>query len=226
MFKKVGFTILVLALTATSTGIAAAQSQTDGTIRVAAVRYGGGGDWYQAQTPLPFLLRFIRENTLMDVALEPDVVELGQQQLFRYPFIFISGHGNIVLTEFEAERLRAYVERGGFLYIDDDYGLDPYIRRELQKVFPGEELVELPFDHPIYHQHFSFPDGLPKIHEHDGHPPQGFGIFVDGRLGVYYTYETNVSDGWEPPEVHANPPELRRLAFQMGTNILMYALTN
>jgi hypothetical protein len=201
-------------------------AQGDGSIRVAAVRYGGGGDWYQAHTPLPFFLRFIRENTMIDVSPEPDVVELSQDQLFSYPFIFISGHGNIVLTEFEIERLREYVARGGFLYIDDDYGLDPYIRRELQRVFPGEELVELPFNHPIYRQHFSFPGGLPKIHEHDGKPAQGFGIFVDNRLAVYYTYETNISDGWEPPELHPNPPEIRELAFQMGVNILMYALTN
>lgn len=201
-------------------------AQADGSIRVAAVRYGGGGDWYQAQTPLPSFLRFVREHTLIDVAPEPDVVELGNENLFTYPFIFISGHGNIVLSDFEAERLRTYLERGGFLYIDDDYGLDPYIRRELQKVFPDEELVELPFGHPIYHQQFAFAGGLPKIHEHDDAPAQGFGIFIDNRLAVYYTYETNLSDGWEPPEVHHNPDEVRRTALQMGTNILIYALSN
>ncbi len=204
----------------------AAFAQSDTSIRVAAVRYGGGGDWYQAQTPLPSFLRFVREHTLIDVAPEPDVVELSNEKLFTYPFIFISGHGNIVLSDVEAERLRTYLDRGGFLYIDDDYGIDPYIRRELRKVFPDHELVELPFGHPIYNQHFAFPGGLPKIHEHDGEPAQGFGIFIDGRLAVYYTFETNLSDGWEPPEVHHNPEEVRRRSLQMGTNILIYALSN
>lgn len=220
--------ISLLAVVAASFGASPGEllAQNDRSIRVAAVRYGGGGDWYQAQTPLPFLLQFVREHTLIDVAPEPDVVELGNEKLYSYPFIFISGHGNIVLSDLEAERLRTYLERGGFLYIDDDYGLDPYIRRELQKVFPERELMELPFGHPIYDQHFTFPDGLPKIHEHDALPAQGFGIFIDDRLAVYYTFETNLSDGWEPPEVHHNPEEVRRRSLEMGTNILIYALSN
>lgn len=203
-----------------------ASAQEEGIIRVAAVKYGGGGDWYQAQSPLPNLLQFVRRNTLIDVAEEPDVVELTSENLFRYPFIVISGHGNVVFSEVEVERLRTYLQRGGFLYIDDDYGIDQYIRRELQKVIPEEEFVELPFNHPIYQQHFNFPNGLPKIHEHDNEPPQGLGIFIDGRLAVYYTYETNISDGWESPEVHDVPENLREQAFQMGTNILIYALSN
>lgn len=207
-------------------GPASAIAQQEGAVRVAAVKYSGGGDWYQAQSPLPNLLRFVRQNTLIDVAPEPDVVELTSDNLFRYPFIFISGHGNVVFTEVEVERLRAYLQRGGFLYIDDDYGIDQYIRRELQKVVPEEEFVELPFSHPVYQQQFSFPNGPPKIHEHDNEPPQGFGIFIDGRLAVYYTYETNVSDGWESPEVHNVPEDLREQAFRMGTNILIYALAN
>lgn len=195
------------------------------TFRIAAVKYGGGGDWYQAVTPLPNLLRYVREHTNIDVAPQADVVELSSDRLFTYPFLFLSGHGNIVLTDEEARRLRRYLENGGFLYIDDDYGLDRYIRREMKKVFPEQEFVELPFNHPIYHVHFEFPNGLPKIHEHDEKPPQGFGLFHNGQLVVFYTYETNISDGWESPSVHGDPPEKREAALQMGTNILVYALT-
>ncbi len=195
------------------------------TFRIAAVKYGGGGDWYQAVTPLPNLLRYVREHINIDVAPQADVVELSSDRLFTYPFLFLSGHGNIVLTDEEARRLRRYLENGGFLYIDDDYGLDRYIRREMKKVFPEQEFVELPFNHPIYHVHFEFPNGLPKIHEHDGKPPQGFGLFHNGQLVVFYTYETNISDGWESPSVHGDPPEKREAALQMGTNILVYALT-
>lgn len=222
----VRLSILVVILFSAAMQVSFEASAQDGSIRVAAVRYGGGGDWYQAQTPLPTFLRFIRQNTLIDVAAEPDVVELGSENLFRYPFIFISGHGNVLFSDHEAERLRTYLERGGFLYIDDDYGIDPYIRREMKKVLPEHDFVELPFSHPIYDQHHAFPSGPPKIHEHDDLPAQGFGIFLDGRLAVYYTYETNLSDGWEPPEVHQNPEDVRQAALRMGANILIYALTN
>ena len=201
------------------------QAQEDYTFRIAAVKYGGGGDWYQAVSPLPNLLRFVREHTNIDVAPQADVVELSSDRIFSYPFLFLTGHGNIVLTDDEARRLRRYLENGGFLYVDDDYGLDPYIRREMKKVFPEQEFVELPFSHPIYHIHFDFPNGLPKIHEHDGKPPQGFGLFHNGQLVVFYTYETNISDGWEAPSVHGDPPEKREAALRMGTNILVYALT-
>ena len=194
------------------------------SVRIAAVKYHGGGDWYQGQTPLPQLIQFVRQHTLIDLAPQADVVELSSDRLFSYPFIFLTGHGNVVFSSQEAQRLRRYLEQGGFLYIDDDYGLDPYIRREMKKVFPEQEFVELPFSHPIYHLHFEFPYGLPKIHEHDGKPPQGFGLFYKGRLVVFYTYETNVSDGWEAPEVHHDPPEKRLQALRMGTNILVHAL--
>jgi hypothetical protein len=201
------------------------RAQEPYTFRIAAVKYGGGGDWYQAVTPLPNLLRYVREHTNIDVAPQADVVELSSDRLFTYPFLFLTGHGNVVFTDEEARRLRHYLENGGFLYIDDDYGLDRYIRREMKKVFPDQEFVELPFNHPIYHIHFTFPNGLPKIHEHDGKPPQGFGLFHNGQLVVFYTYETNISDGWEAPSVHGDPPEKREAALQMGTNILVYALT-
>ena len=204
----------------------AAQAQVDTAFKIAAVKYEGGGDWYQARTPLPNLLAYVRAHTRIDVAPEPDVVELSSDKLFSYPFVFLSGHGNVHFTDDEAARLRRYLERGGFLYIDDDYGLDKFIRREMKKVFPAQEFVELPFSHPIFHTHFDFPKGLPKIHQHNGKPPQGFGLFIDNRLVVFYTYETNISDGWESPEVHHDPPEKREKALEMGVDILTYALLN
>lgn len=202
----------------------AARAQDPHAIKIAAVKYSGGGDWYQAQTPLPNFLRYVRQHTLLDVAPEPEVVELTSDKIFSYPFLFLSGHGNIVLSEGEVRRLRRYLANGGFLYIDDDYGIDEYIRRELKKVFPEEEFVELPFDHEIYHTHYSFPSGPPKIHEHDDKPPRGYGLIHEGRVVAFYTFETNISDGWESPEVHNDPPEKREAAFRMGTNILTYAM--
>ena len=213
---------LVAAALITAAGPAAAQDA--GTVKVAAVKYDGGGDWYQAQTPLPNFLRYVREHTLLQVEPQPDVVELASNKVFSYPFLFLSGHGNVVFSEDEVRRLRRYLENGGFLYVDDDYGIDEYIRREMKKVFPEKEFVELPFDHEIYHTHFSFPNGPPKIHEHDDQPPRGFGLLHNGRLVVYYTYETNISDGWESPEVHNDSPETRENALRMGTNILTYAM--
>lgn len=224
--KWIGGSVAVcfyLVLTSIWPGPADAQERHG--VQLAAVKYGGGGDWYQARTPLPNLIRYVREHTLIDLAPEPEVVELTGNKLFSYPILFLSGHGNVVFSDDEAERLRRFLTGGGFLYIDDDYGLDPYIRRELKKVFPESDLVELPFSHPIYRTHFEF-SHLPKIHEHDGKPPQGFGIFVEGRLAVLYTYETNISDGWESPEVHNTPPDKRELALQFGTNIVAFALTN
>lgn len=209
-------------------GIAAGQVRAQGEydFAVARVKYGGGGDWYTGPHALPELLAFVRENTLVNVAPSEDVVELSSGSLFNYPFLFLTGHGNVHFTDSEARALRRYLENGGFLHIDDDYGLDPHIRREMRKVFPDQDFVELPFSHPIYHTHFSFPDGLPKVHEHDGRPPQGFGLFDEqGRLCVFYTYETDLSNGWDPPHVHPNPPDVRLAAKQMGTNILLYALT-
>lgn len=220
-----GFRSALILLSALLLVPLSARAQQQYAFKIAAVKYGGGGDWYQAQTPLPNFLQYVREHTLLNVDPQADVVELTSDNLFSYPFIFISGHGNIVLSDGEVERLRRYLEQGGFLYIDDDYGLDKYIRREMKKVFPDTDFVELPFSHPIYHTHFDLPS-LPKIHEHDGKAPQGFGIFYEGRMVVYYTYETNISDGWESPEVHHDPPEKREQAFEMGTNILTYAMMN
>jgi len=195
--------------------------------RIARVKYRGGGDWYNDPSIIPNLCREIRRRTAINVGLEQDVVSLEDRlALFSHPVIFMTGHGNIKLSDREVKNLRDYLTHGGFLYADDDYGMDDAFRREIKKVFPENELVEIPFTHPIYHIHYDFPNGLPKIHEHDGKPPQGFGIFHDGRLVVFYTYETNISDGWADPEVHGDPPEKREEAFRMGINIMVYALMN
>ncbi len=190
--------------------------------QVATLKYRGGGDWYANPSALPNLVRFANEHTGTTISTRVATVEVGSSQLFNYPFAYMTGHGNVVFSAREAENLRNYLIGGGFLHVDDNYGLDPYFRREIEKVFPDKELVELPFNHPIYHQAFSFPDGLPKIHEHDGKPPQGFGIFHEGRLVLYYTYETDLGNGWEDQSVHGNPEEVRLKALRMGANILQY----
>lgn len=194
--------------------------------KIARLKYSGGGDWYNDQSAEVNLLEFIRRQTGLDVEPRYEFVEIGSENFFSYPFIFLTGHGNIILTDAEVRRLRTYLENGGFLYVDDDYGLDKSIRRELKKVFPGQELVEVPFSHGIYHCQFDFSHGPPKTHEHDNKPPQGFGLFHSGRLVVYYTYESNPSDGWVDPEVHNDPEPKRQEALRFGTNIVMWALTN
>ncbi len=197
----------------------------DHAFSIARVKYGGGGDWYSDEQSLPELLAYIRTETLVDVAPTPEVVELTSERLFSFPYLYLTGHGNVVFTETETTRLRQYLHEGGFLHIDDNYGLNEAIRREMKKVFPQQEFVELPFDHPIFHTHYSFPNGLPKIHEHDGKPPQGLGLFdTYGRLCVFYSYESDLGDGWEPESVHDLPTEVRENALKMGTNILVYSL--
>jgi len=206
---------------------ASAQEAVPHAFTIARVKYDGGGDWYSDPESLPELLAFVRQNTLVDVAPDEEVVELSSDNLYSFPYLYLTGHGNLRLSNTEALRLRHYLERGGFLHVDDNYGLDTYLRREMQKVFPEQEFVELPFDHPIFHTVYDFPNGLPKVHEHDGKPAQGFGLFDEnGRLMVFYTYETDLGDGWEPMTVHEKPEELRRAALQMGANILVYAMTN
>src|SRR5690606_11397910 len=214
--------VLLLLLAALVAGPALAQPHE---VTIARVQYGGGGDWYSGD-PLPGLIAYARQHTLLDHDPEPATVELTNDNLFRYPFLYLNGHGNVFLTAREAERLRRYLEGGGFLYINDDYGLDEAVRRELRKVFPDQELTLLPASHPVYHVHFDFPDGLPKIHEHDGKPAQGYGLFdEDGRLCVFYAYESDLADGWEAAEVHNDPPEVRERALRMGVNLLVYAMT-
>jgi len=193
-------------------------------VTIALLKYGGGGDWYGDRNALPNLARFVNQNLPVRVSEEVKIVSPMDDDLFSYPYIFMAGHGNVRFTEEEVLRLRKYLTSGGFLHADDDYGMDKYFRREIKRIFPNNELVELPFDHSIYHIYYDFPHGLPKIHEHDGKPPQGFGIFYRGRLVVFYSYETDLGDGWEDPEVHHDPEEKRLQALKMGANILLYSL--
>jgi hypothetical protein len=190
------------------------------------VKYSGGGDWYNDPSSDVNLLKFIQQNTNIIVNPKYHFVDLATDDIFKYPVVWLTGHGNISFTKKEIQNLRAFLENGGFLYIDDDYGLDPYIRKEIKKVFPDKDFIELPFSHKIYTSHFDFSKGLPKIHEHDKQNPQGFGMFINGRLAIYYTYECNLGDGWADPSVHNDPQEVRENALKMGTNIIVYALSN
>ncbi|MEI8134078.1 MAG: DUF4159 domain-containing protein [bacterium] len=194
--------------------------------RIARLKYSGGGDWYNDPTEEPNLLKYIKNVTNIEVNPEYTWVDIASDDIFNFPFLFLTGHGNVDFSDAEAKRLRSYLEAGGFLYIDDDYGLDKPIRREMKKVFPDQEFQELPYSHGIYHSHFEFPNGVPKTHEHDGKPPQGFGLFIAGRMCVYYTFESNPSDGWDDPEVHNDPPEKRDEALRFGTNIVVWALSH
>jgi len=214
------FTVLLLILFATNVCAQRVESQ----FRIARLKYSGGADWYNDPSAEVNLLKFVRENTAIDTDPRYQFVDLVSRDLFSYPFLFMTGHGNIVFSDLEAQRLREYLLRGGFLYIDDDYGLDRSVRREMKKVFPGQEFVELPFNHGLFRAHFNFPAGLPKIHEHDDKPPQGFGLFHRGKLVVFYTYESNLSDGWADPEIHNDPEEIRLEALRFGTNIVVWSL--
>lgn len=205
--------------------LAEAQPRIESQFRIARLKYGGGGDWYNDPSAEVNLLRFVHQNTNIDVDPRYEFVDLSNERLFTYPFLFITGHGNIVFSDYEVQRIRRYLTNGGFLYADDDYGIDKAFRREMKKVFPDLEFVELPFNHGIYHSHFSFPNGVPKTHEHDGKPPQGFGLFYKGRLVVYYTYESNPSDGWADPDIHNNPEPVRQEALRFGTNVVVYSLS-
>jgi hypothetical protein len=220
----VSFSAVLLLIGAPAGGVRAADQAAADLLVVARLQYGGGGDWYNDRSMLPNLMRQVERRTEIETAGQEVIVKLTDAELFQHPFLFMTGHGNVRFNQEEAERLRLYLTSGGFLYIDDDYGMDEAVRRELGKIFPDRKLTELPFDHPIYHLLYDFPDGPPKIHEHDGKPPQGFGLFHQGRLVLYYTYETNISDGWADPEVHQDPQEIREQAFRMGINILLYAM--
>ena len=193
--------------------------------RVAVLKYEGGGDWYANPTALPNLIRFCNQNLGTKIQEKPATVEAKSSELFAYPILFMTGHGNVFFSVRSSENLREYLMGGGFLHISDNYGMDPYIREEMKKVFPDLEFQEIPADHPIYDQTFSF-DGLPKIHEHDARRPQGFGIFHEGRLLCFYDYECDLSDGWEDEAVHKDPPDVRLKALQMGANIIEYAFKN
>ena len=200
--------------------------QENTSVRIALLKYKGGGDWYANPSSLPNLIQFCNQKNIANINPEPATVEVGSRELFSYPFVHLTGHGNIVFTNQEVNNLRKYLEAGGFLHVDDNYRLNDYFRREIKKVFPEEKLVELPYSHPIYHQIFDFKTGLPKIHEHDGKAPQGFGIFLKGRLVCFYTYETDLGDGWEDPAVHNDPILKHQEALQMGANIISYVFSH
>lgn len=196
------------------------------SVSVARLHYSGGGDWYWGGSAIPNLLKFVRDNSNFPVDTLEKTIQINENNLFRFPFLFATGHGIIKFTDDEQERLRSYLDNGGFLFINDSYGMDKNLRKEIGLLFPERELVELPFDHNIYHSYYDFPNGPPKIHEHDNKPPQGFAIIIDGRVVLYYLYESDIGDGWEDPAVHDDPPQKRDMALKMGMNILVYALTN
>ncbi len=193
---------------------------------IAILKYNGGGDWYANPTALPNLIRFCNQNIDTEIIEKPNTVEIGNTTIFQYPFLHMTGHGNVVFSQEEAENLRTYLLSGGFLHIDDNYGMEPYLRKELLKVFPNKELEEVGADHPIFSQTFKFSEGLPKIHEHDGKRPQAFGIFHENRLVLLFTYESDLGDGWEDPSVHNDPEEVREKALRMGANIISYVFKN
>jgi hypothetical protein len=211
--------IALIAATALSLGAAPPPELT-----IAQLQYGGGGDWYANPSGLPNLLREIRARTGLRVSDRPMQLKLTDPSLWAQPFIYMTGHGNIKFTEEEVQILRRYLSQGGFLHADDNYGMDESFRREMKRVFPDNELVELPASHPIYHALYDFPGGLPKIHQHDGKRPQGLGIVQDGRVVVYYTFESDLGNGWEDANRYNNPPEVRESAFRMGVNIFLYAM--
>jgi hypothetical protein len=193
---------------------------------IAVLKYNGGGDWYANPTALPNLIEFTNKNINTHINKNPTSVTVGNAELFNFPIVFMTGHGNVYFSEDEAKNLRDYLISGGFLHISDNYGLDNYIRREIKKVFPELQFQEIPKNHTIYSQTFTFKNGLPKIHEHDKKPPQGFGLFYEGRLICFYDYESDLSDGWEDTVVHNNPKQVRKKALKMGSNIIEYAFKN
>ena len=194
--------------------------------QIALLKYNGGGDWYANPTSLPNLAKFVNKNLGTNINEEIPTVDVGNPEIINYPFIHMTGHGNVIFSPQEQKNLRTYLLGGGFLHIDDNYGMDKFIRPQLKKLFPELNLVELPVSHPIYHQKFDFPHGLPKIHEHDGLPAQGFGLIWEGRLILYYTYQCDLGDGWEDPDVHHDSEPTRMKALQMGTNLIQYVFNS
>ncbi len=213
MKKRLLFSVLLMGYLA--------QSQEIGLLK-----YGGGGDWYANPTSLPNLIKFCNLNIGTKLVSKPQTVELSSPDLFSYPFIHATGHGNIVFSDSEVENLRKYLEGGGFIHFDDNYGMSQYLPQQIKKAFPQNPWVELPASHPIFQKPFSFPAGLPKIHEHDGKPPKAFGLFLNNRLALLFTTETDLGDGWENQEVHNNPKEVREKALKMGANIIYHVFNN
>ena len=202
-------------------------SFTPASFQIAKLKYNGGGDWYANKTSLPNLIKFCNQNLNMHIAPDEAVVDAGSNEIFNYPFIHMTGHGNVVFSTQEAENLRKYLIGGGFLHIDDNYGMDKFIRPELKKIFPELQLVEIPFNHPVYHQKYQFNNGLPKVHEHDGKPAQGFGYVYEGRLVLFYSFECDLGNGWEDQGIYPeDSPDSHLRALQMGANLLQYAMSH
>ncbi len=201
-------------------------SLSQNTYQIAVLKYNGGGDWYSNPTALPNLVNFCNENINTNISEKIATVEVGSIDIFNYPFLHMTGHGNVIFSSAESENLNNYLLSGGFLHIDDNYGMDPFVRSEIKKVFPNSDLIEIPPSHPIFHQTYKFPNGLPKIHEHDQNPPQAFGIFIENKLVLLYTFESDLGDGWEDQEVHNDSDQTRIKALKMGSNILEYIFSN
>lgn len=194
-------------------------------LKIAKLKYDGGGDWYANKTALPNLIDFCNRQLGTNIEPQEDVVEADSPELFHYPYVYLTGHGNVVFSQDDVQNLRKYLLAGGFLHIDDNYGLDPFIRLEMKKVFPQLDFVELPFEHPIYHGKYTFDNGLPKIHQHDGKAPQGFGLIYEGRLMCFYSYESDLGNGWEDQSIYNDPEDIRQKSLKMGANIIHYAFT-
>jgi hypothetical protein len=221
--RPTAFSLAILAALA-SAQPGQGEPEAPAVFQLARLKYGGGGDWYNDPDAVPDLCKELNRRTNIKVSEDEARISLTDDRLYNYPFLFMTGHGNVSFTDEEVKRLRRFLETGGFLYADDDYGMDQSFRREMRKVFPGNDLVELPFDHPVYHQVYDFDQGPPKIHEHEEGPPKGFGIYLGDRLVVYYTFNTNISDGWT--QAHNDPAEVREQAFRMGINIVAFFTTN
>jgi hypothetical protein len=219
MIKWISALLLVLLSVCT-----AAQGQSK--IKIAKLKYEGGGDWYSNKTALPNLIEFCNRNLLTNLSPKDEVVEVGSAEIYLYPYVYMTGHGNVDFSPTQAQNLRSYLLSGGFLHIDDNFGLDQFVRLEMKKVFPELEFVELPFTHEIYNQKYKFPTGVPKVHQHDGKPSQGFGIVYEGRLLCFYSYESDLGNGWEDQVVYNDPEEKRQEALRMGANIISYAFTS
>ncbi len=196
------------------------------TLKIAKLKYNGGGDWYANKTSLPNLINFCNKNLKTNIFPDEDIIEPGDQKIFQYPFIHMTGHGNVLFSDAEAKNLRKYLLAGGFLHIDDNYGMNKFVRREMKKVFPEHEFIELPFSHLIYHQKFQFSKGLPKIHEHDNLPPQGYGIIHEGKLVCFFSYECDLGNGWEDQVIYNDSESTRQEALKMGANLVQFAFTS
>ncbi len=224
--KKLALALLAFSFMAVISDGQSQKAANPSAVTIARLKYDGGGNWYWGRSAIPNMHKYLAENTSIQVEDREVVVTATDPDLFKYPFLFLTGHGNIKFSDDEVTALRTYLENGGFLFANDSYSLNEAFRREMARVFPDKQLVELPFSHPIYHQLYDFPNGLPKIHQHDGKPPQGFAIIIDGRVAVFFDFESDIGDGWEDAEVYNDPPEKHLAALRIGANLVSYALTH